>query len=118
MKRLMLCVIIAALLSGCTALRFGFGLPIVDGKIQIVNQETKGVGYERIMLVKNQFPPLRGFIKEHGLPESFREFMYPRESRYELAMFYPEEKRTYTFRQADMSVASLYLSSVLEGREW
>lgn len=96
---------------GCSATMYGYSDRDARNRYLLVGEEAGGFGNRRIAYIEGNFPSIKAFINQHGLPELIYE-IDNEQKKNEIRLIYIGQDTTYIFIQDTWRPSSLSFSSI------
>lgn len=103
-------LLLVSILTGCSSIMLGYTMPRAMHTYLLVDEATESFGFKRMKynIGYNANGLLKGFVKEHELPEMI--FEYENEKgRNGIKMYYVKKDIVYVFEYKNWKPTSLYL---------
>ena len=105
---LLLVSMASLILTGCSAYMYGYTMVSSMDRYLLVDEATKSLGFKRMEYNMAYNSSLKGFVKEHGLPDFIFEYKNEK-GRNGIKMCYVKKDIVYVYGYRSWSSDSLYL---------
>ena len=105
---LVLLLLTVTILGGCAGFKYGYTKNRAIDSYLLVDEATESFGFKRMKLNQGYNSSLKGFIKEHGLPDFIYEYENEK-GRDSIKMFYVQNDIAYVYESQSWVSNSLAL---------
>ncbi len=102
-----LLLVFSLFLTSCSAYMYGYTEAAAEDRFILVGDEPEDFGRKRLSYVMGYSAPIRGFVKQHGLPDMTFETKIER--RAAIVFYYVETSEVYVFVEENWNPDSRYL---------
>lgn len=102
-----LLLVFSLFLTSCSAYMYGYTEAAAEDRFILVGEDPEDFGRKRLSYVMGYSAPIRGFVKQHGLPDMTYETKIER--RAAIVFYYVETNEVYVFVEENWNPDSRYL---------
>lgn len=107
--QILFAIFISMSIFGCAGYMHGYTKSKSFNKYLLVDRKSENFGYKRMQYIQDFRPPLKGFVKKHGIPDFIYEFK-TENGREGIKMFYVNKDIAYVFIEDNWRPSSIFLS--------